>query len=120
MAWLGEAELLQCFRELLDLGGPPEGLAASLANHPEGQLAASLLARGLRDNWLGGWVGDMAARRYPDHGRIAVVQFSVLSGVPLSWLLLRVLVLVRKTCIMFWELLKPIPRVLVLGLSLQS
>ena len=39
---------------------------------------------------LGGFVGDAAARRFPSHGRILVCQFSVVSGVPLSLLLLKV------------------------------
>ena len=39
---------------------------------------------------LGGFVGDLAAKRYPSHGRIVVCQFSVVSGVPLSLLLLKV------------------------------
>ncbi len=33
--------------------------------------------------------GDRVALRYPNHGRIAVTQFSVLVGVPLSWLLIK-------------------------------
>lgn len=40
---------------------------------------------------LGGYVGDIAAKRAPSHGRILVCQFSVVSGVPLSLLLLKVL-----------------------------
>ena len=39
---------------------------------------------------MGGFVGDAAAARFPDHGRIAVTQFSVVSGVPLSLLLMKV------------------------------
>ena len=39
---------------------------------------------------MGGYVGDWAARRWPDHGRIAVCQFSVGIGVPLSVLLFKV------------------------------
>lgn len=33
---------------------------------------------------LGGWIGDKAAMRYPDHGRILVCQFSVAVGIPFS------------------------------------
>lgn len=40
---------------------------------------------------LGGWLGDMANCRYPRWGRIAVAQFSVLSGLPLSFLILKAL-----------------------------
>ena len=38
---------------------------------------------------LGGFIGDAAAKRFPDHGRIAVTQVSVVSGVPLSLLLMK-------------------------------
>lgn len=41
-------------------------------------------------NLLGGWVGDRAASRFPNTGRIAVTQFSVFIGIPLSWLLIKV------------------------------
>lgn len=41
-------------------------------------------------NLLGGWVGDRAASRFPNTGRIAVTQFSVFIGIPLSWLLVKV------------------------------
>ena len=41
-------------------------------------------------NLLGGWVGDRAASRFPNGGRIAVTQFSVFIGIPLSWLLIKV------------------------------
>ena len=33
---------------------------------------------------LGGWIGDRAAMKYPDHGRILVCQFSVAVGIPFS------------------------------------
>ncbi len=39
---------------------------------------------------LGGWVGDAAASRFPHHGRIAVTQFSVFTGIPMSWLIIKV------------------------------
>jgi hypothetical protein len=29
---------------------------------------------------IGGWLGDVAARHYPNHGRIAVCQLSVVLG----------------------------------------
>ena len=29
---------------------------------------------------IGGWLGDYAAKRHPDHGRITVTQFSVALG----------------------------------------
>ena len=39
---------------------------------------------------LGGWLGDVAAAKYPSKGRIAVCQFSVFAGVPLSAILFKV------------------------------
>ena len=39
---------------------------------------------------MGGAIGDIAARHYPDHGRIAATQFSVAAGVPFSFILLKV------------------------------
>lgn len=38
---------------------------------------------------MGGWIGDIAARFYPNHGRIMATQFSVAAGVPFSLLLLK-------------------------------
>lgn len=35
-------------------------------------------------------MGDAAAARYPNHGRILVTQFSVFAGVPLSLILMKV------------------------------
>ncbi|GMH33151.1 hypothetical protein BSKO_00985 [Bryopsis sp. KO-2023] len=35
-------------------------------------------------SFLSGYIGDEAAKRFPDHGRIFVCQFSVFSGIPLS------------------------------------
>ena len=39
---------------------------------------------------IGGFVGDLAAARYPNHGRILITQFSVFAGVPLSLILMKV------------------------------
>lgn len=39
---------------------------------------------------MGGWIGDRAAARFPDHGRIVATQFSVIVGVPFSLLLFKV------------------------------
>ncbi|KAL3131568.1 hypothetical protein ABBQ38_007869 [Trebouxia sp. C0009 RCD-2024] len=38
---------------------------------------------------IGGWVGDAAASRFPDHGRIAVTQFSEFIRIPISWLIVK-------------------------------
>ena len=39
---------------------------------------------------MGGWLGDVAARKFPNHGRIVVCQFSVASGIPFTILVLKV------------------------------
>jgi len=36
---------------------------------------------------LGGYVGDVSAARWPHHGRPLVAQISVLSGIPLAWII---------------------------------
>jgi hypothetical protein len=41
--------------------------------------------------FFGGWVGDWAAGRYPNHGRIVACQFSVGIGVPLSVVIFKAL-----------------------------
>eukprot|EP00270_Netrium_digitus_P010480 TRINITY_DN3257_c1_g1_i1.p1 TRINITY_DN3257_c1_g1~~TRINITY_DN3257_c1_g1_i1.p1 ORF type:complete len:399 (+),score=62.68 TRINITY_DN3257_c1_g1_i1:33-1199(+) len=40
---------------------------------------------------LGGWLGDQAARRLPNAGRILCAQFSAFAGIPFSWVLLLLL-----------------------------
>lgn len=57
-------------------------LAASL-------LMAAFLAANAAGGLLGGLLGDAAARRFPDHGRIAVCQLFVGVGVPLAALLFK-------------------------------
>ncbi|PSC76554.1 MFS general substrate transporter [Micractinium conductrix] len=62
---------------------------------------------------LGGFIGDWAAKRYPNHGRVAVAQFSVGLGVPLSVLMFKALpygssgsvVAIYGTCFTVWGLL---------------
>ena len=53
-------------------------------------LNALFLAANALGALLGGFVGDRAAARYPDHGRVFVCQFSVAVGVPFSLLLFKV------------------------------
>ena len=67
---------------LLQLMGMSNG-AASL------MVALYLLGGGL-GGLLGGWIGDLAAQRFPNHGRIAATQFSVIVGVPFALLLTKV------------------------------
>ena len=55
-------------------------------------MVAVYLACGGLGGLLGGVVGDAAARVFPDHGRIAVTQFSVAVGIPFALLLLKVCV----------------------------
>jgi len=54
-------------------------------------LVAVFLACNAAGGLLGGLIGDWAARRWPDHGRIWVCQFSVGIGVPLSFVLFKAL-----------------------------
>ncbi|KAL4425866.1 hypothetical protein ABPG75_009882 [Micractinium tetrahymenae] len=52
-------------------------------------LVAIFLASNAVGGLLGGMLGDWAARRWPDHGRIAVCQLSVSLGVPMSALIFK-------------------------------
>ena len=52
-------------------------------------MSMSLGAYGV-GNLIGGWVGDAAASRFPDHGRIAVAQFAEFIRIPISWLIIKV------------------------------
>ncbi|PNH07170.1 hypothetical protein TSOC_006380, partial [Tetrabaena socialis] len=52
-------------------------------------LVALFMAGSAAGSLLGGWLGDRVAERHPNHGRILLVQFSVVSGLPLMVLLLR-------------------------------
>lgn len=42
---------------------------------------------------VGGVLGDLAATRLPNHGRILVTQFSVASGIPLAIILFKARIL---------------------------
>ena len=44
---------------------------------------------------MGGFLGDWAARKSPDHGRIYVAQVSIFSGIP--WVMLILAALPRDT-----------------------
>ncbi|KXZ54483.1 hypothetical protein GPECTOR_4g548 [Gonium pectorale] len=65
----------------LQLLGFSDGAASGLMALFLGGTAAGAL--------VGGWLGDRVAERYPNHGRIVLVQFSVGIGVPISVLILR-------------------------------
>lgn len=54
-------------------------------------LVAVFLAANAVGGLLGGFVGDLAAARFLNHGRIAACQFSVGVGVPLSIILFKLL-----------------------------
>lgn len=93
MAWLSSAALqgvmgsipwnaLLFFTLYLQLIGMSDLSASMLVSLFFGAVALG--------NLLGGWVGDRAASRFPNTGRIAVTQFSVFVGIPLSWLLVKV------------------------------
>jgi len=63
------------------LRGWPDAAAA-------GVLAAFSAASAV-GSVIGGFAGDAASKPFPDHGRVAVCQLSVLSGVPLAFMLFR-------------------------------
>lgn len=53
-------------------------------------LVALYLVGGGFGGLLGGWIGDTAAQRFPNHGRIACTQLSVAMGVPFAALIFKV------------------------------
>jgi MFS family permease len=53
-------------------------------------VALYLIGGGL-GGLLGGWIGDIVASRYPNHGRILATQFSVFIGIPFSLLVFKAL-----------------------------
>ena len=57
--------------------------------YPACELQALFLGGTAFGGLLGGWIGDIAARFYPNHGRILATQFSVVAGVPFSLVLLK-------------------------------
>ncbi|KAK9820276.1 hypothetical protein WJX72_008508 [[Myrmecia] bisecta] len=62
-----------------------------MSNLAASVLIGCFLGANAAGGLLGGWVGDRAARVYPNHGRILITQFSVLVGVPFSLLMIKVL-----------------------------
>ncbi|KAL4422801.1 hypothetical protein ABPG75_008998 [Micractinium tetrahymenae] len=60
-----------------------------MSNFDASLLVALYLAGGGLGGLMGGWIGDRAAGRFPDHGRIVATQFSVIVGVPFSLLLFK-------------------------------
>ncbi|GBF89652.1 MFS general substrate transporter [Raphidocelis subcapitata] len=65
----------------LQLQGFPSSTSANIAATFGAGVAVGAL--------LGGYIGDRAARRLPDSGRIFTAQASVASGIPLIWLVLK-------------------------------
>jgi hypothetical protein len=61
-----------------------------MSNAHASMLVAMYLGGGGLGGLLGGWIGDRAARRFPDHGRIVATQFSVLVGIPFVAILFKV------------------------------
>lgn len=53
-------------------------------------LVATYLVGGGFGGLLGGWVGDFAAKKFPDHGRVAATQFSVAMGIPFTIIIFKV------------------------------
>lgn len=61
-----------------------------MSNAAASAMVATYLLGGGLGGLLGGWIGDKAAARWPDHGRITATQFSVIVGVPFALLLFKV------------------------------
>jgi hypothetical protein len=55
-----------------------------------GALVALYLVGGGLGGLLGGYVGDIAAKSWPNHGRVVVTQFSVAVGIPFAVLIFKV------------------------------
>ena len=69
-----------------------KGMSANidLAN-PNGSapiVMALILVGTVISNVMGGFIGDWAEQVHPKYGRTAIGQFSVFSGIPLSWIML--------------------------------
>ena len=62
-----------------------QGFASSTSANIAATFGAGVAVGAL----LGGHIGDRAARRLPDSGRIFTAQASVASGIPLIWLVLK-------------------------------
>ena len=75
-----------CFQPL----PTPAAQLMGMSNAAASTLVATYLLGGGLGGLLGGWIGDRAAARWPDHGRIAATQFSVIVGVPFALLLFKV------------------------------
>jgi MFS family permease len=69
-----------------------KGMSADIdLNNPNGSapiVMALILIGTVASNVMGGFIGDWADRLQPKYGRTAIGQFSVFSGVPLSWIML--------------------------------
>lgn len=61
-----------------------------MSNGAASSLVALYLLGGGVGGLLGGFIGDRCAARWPDHGRIAATQFSVIIGVPFAVLMFKV------------------------------
>lgn len=61
---------------------PTAVFIAGMSNAAASALVALYLGGGGLGGLLGGWIGDLAAQRWPNHGRIVATQFSVLVGIP--------------------------------------
>lgn len=73
-------------------------------------IAALFLTGTAIGGQAGGWLGDVAARRSPKHGRVFVAQFSVFIGVPISFAIFKLLpmetthfwVVIYSLAMFFW------------------
>ncbi len=69
-----------------------KGMSADIdVGNPNGSapiVMALILIGTVFSNIMGGFIGDWAERIHPKYGRTAIGQFSVFSGIPLSWIML--------------------------------
>lgn len=73
MPWKGIASFATLYLQLI-----------GMSNAKSSIIQAAFLIGTACGGLLGGYLGDKAAQLWPNHGRIFVCQFSVLSGIPLS------------------------------------
>jgi MFS family permease len=69
-----------------------KGMSADIdTSNPNGSaplVMALILIGTVASNVMGGFIGDWAEQINPKYGRTAIGQFSVFSGIPLSWIML--------------------------------
>jgi MFS family permease len=86
MPWVVLAQFLPTW--LVEAKGMSADIDFSNPNGSAPIVFAIILIGSVISNVIGGFIGDWADRVSPKYGRTAIGQFSVLSGIPLSWIML--------------------------------